>query len=283
MQTFAHRELLSLLKTLVTVLFPLQVSVYSSISNSKGGDDCIHSDSSTELVLNIQNDDTEEHPTNKSTHDLGVGFENVSIKNNALLRAVSADDVTQWIKSQENLTSSLASDSYDFDDVFVTYTEDDLSGKAKILRETDSIRRRALSRRRSSNVLEYSAVTDQWLNDLKSPWPDTASSSSVSRYPRLNDVRSQLPTWCNMLSESENTEGVGRLNTLSYEDSVTDSSLSTTHRDLLQLGDWSTHKSSETASNVSFCSTEVPYAFELNVQEKIKISDKPIKCLLETR
>lgn len=270
----------------------------SSISNSKAVDDCAWSDSSVDIALNSQNDGTEEEnsenrsqiPTNQDPE-----LENVSApKNNALLRAVSADDVTQWVKSQENLTSSLASDSYDFDDVFVAYTEDDSSAKSKPQRETDaileSIRSRALSRRRSSNVLDYSGTssalsqrTDQWLSDLKTPWIDTASSSSSSRIPRLTDVRTQLPTWCNMVSESENTEGVGRLNSLSYEDSVTDSSVSANQRDILQLGDWGTHKSSETASNVSFCSTEVPYAFELNLQEKIKISDKPIKCLLETR
>lgn len=248
-----------------------------------------------ELASNSQNDGTEEDTSENK-------FKNVQeietacigpVKNNSLLRAISADDVTQWVKSQDNLTSSLASDSYEFDDVFVAYTEDESSGKArgqKELETLESIRNKVLSRRRSSNVLDYSGTssalsqrTDQWLNDLRSPWVDTASSSSSSRYPRLTDVRTQLPTWLTMVSESENTEGVGRINSLSYEDSITDSSISTTHRDILQLGDWGTHKSSETASNVSFCSTEVPYAFELNLQEKIKISDKPIKCLLETR
>ncbi|KAG8201283.1 hypothetical protein JTE90_016766 [Oedothorax gibbosus] len=92
-------------------------------------------------------------------------------------RAISADDVTQWVKSQD-------SDSYDYDDVFVAYTEDSP---------------RAPRRRRSSNVLDYSWSSDDW------------KSSSLSS------------------------------------------------------------------------ATDVPYAFELNVQEKIKISDKPIKCLLETR
>lgn len=216
------------------------------------------------------------------------------VKNIALLRAISADDVTQWVKSQETLNSSLASDSYDYDDVFVAYTEDESSGKHKAGKDPDSaqelaLRCRALCRRRSSNVLDYSGTssalsqrTDLWLNDVRSPWCDSASSSSGFRCPRLKDIRTQLPSWCNN-SESEATDGVARLNSLSYEDSVTDSSLSGTHRDILQLGDWSTHKSSETASNVSFSSTDVPYAFELNLQEKIKISDKPIKCLLETR
>lgn len=272
-----------------------QISVNSSISNTKPNDDCAWSDSSADIVTNNHNDGTDDdNSENKSANIEEPETEStVPLKNCALTRAVSADDVAQWVKSQENLTSSITSDSYEFDDVFVAYTEDDSSGKTKNQRETEtleSIRNKVLSRRRSSNVLDYSGAssalsqrTDEWLNELKSPWADTASSASSSRYPRLGDVRNQLPTWCNMVSESENTEGIERINSLSYEESVTDSSAGTSHRDLLQLGDWGTHKSSETASNVSFCSTEVPYAFELNLQEKIKISDKPIKCLLETR
>ncbi|XP_035230628.1 uncharacterized protein LOC118202571, partial [Stegodyphus dumicola] len=276
------------------------VSVNNAISTPKlegGTEDCAWSDSSVELPPSISNDGSQDDaPIRKpllSTGSSQIEPPNVTaVKNNVLLRAISADDVTQWVKSQETLTSSLASDSYDFDDVFVAYTEDDSSNRNKASRETDgvkeSIRVRALSRRRSSNLLDYSGTnsalsqrTDQWLSDIRSPWMDTASSSSGCRYPRLTDIRSQLPAWCNMMTESETTEA--RLNSLSYEDSVTDSPVSGTHRDILQLGDWSTHKSSETASNVSFSSTEVPYAFELNLQEKIKISDKPIKCLLETK
>ncbi|GIY42111.1 uncharacterized protein CEXT_55491 [Caerostris extrusa] len=275
------------------------VPVNNTVSESKPAEDYAWSDSSIELPPNCSNDATVVDISPRkpllstgSNHNETLSIS--AIKNNALLRAISADDVTQWVKSQETLTSSLASDSYDYDDVFVTYTEEETSGKQKNNRETDalleSIRTRALTRRRSSNVLDYSGTssalsqrTDLWLSDSKSPWYDTTSSSPGLRFPRLKDVRTQLPTWCNMMSENEATEGLGRLNSLSYEDSVTDSSISGTHRDILQLGDWSTHKSSETASNVSFSSTDVPYAFELNLQEKIKISDKPIKCLLETR
>ncbi|XP_054721852.1 uncharacterized protein LOC129231535 [Uloborus diversus] len=270
-----------------------EVSINSSTSNSKPAEDCAWSDSSIELPNNITEAVPDEEILPRKPH-LSTGSQHTELenpsgpKNNALLRAISADDVTQWVKSQE---SSLASDSYDFDDVFVTYTEDE---KPKMNRETDSIlesiRSRALSRRRSSNLLDYSGTnsalsqrTDQWLNDLKAPWIDSASSSSGYRYQRLTDVRSQLPAWGHIVSESETNDDKARFNSLSYEESVTDSSVSGTHRDLLQLGDWSTHKSSETASNVSFSSTEVPYAFELNLQERIKISDKPIKCLLETR
>ncbi|XP_055929090.1 uncharacterized protein LOC129960059 isoform X3 [Argiope bruennichi] len=277
------------------------IPVNNTENESKPADDYAWSDSSIELPPSCSNDGTEAEtspakkpllPTapHQQTETLSIS----TIKNNALLRAISADDVTQWVKSQENLTSSLASDSYDFDDVFVTYTEDEASGKHKSNRETDvlleTIRSRALIRRRSSNVLEYSGTssalsqrTDLWLSDSRSPWCDTASSSSGLRCSRLKDIRTQLPTWSNMMSENETTDGLARLNSLSYEDSITDSSMSGTHRDILQLGDWSTHKSSETASNVSFSSTDVPYAFELNLQEKIKISDKPIKCLLEAR
>lgn len=53
--------------------------------------------------------------------------------------------------------------------------------------------------------------------------------------------------------------------------------------DLLQLQDWTrtSRKGSDTASNVSFGSTEVPFAFELHLKEMIKISDKPIRSLLQ--
>lgn len=53
--------------------------------------------------------------------------------------------------------------------------------------------------------------------------------------------------------------------------------------DLLQLQDWTrtSRKGSDTASNVSFGSAEVPFAFELILKEKIKISDKPIRSLLQ--
>ncbi|GFR14244.1 uncharacterized protein TNCT_415351 [Trichonephila clavata] len=274
------------------------VPVSNTESEPKPTDDYAWSDSSIEIPLSCSNDGTEVETSRKPLLSTGSHTNEPlsisTIKNNsALLRAISADDVTQWVKSQETLTSSLASDSYDFDDVFVTYTEDE-SGKHKLNRDTDvlrgTIRSRALCRRRSSNVLDYSGTssvlsqrTDLWLNEAKSPGYDTASSSSGLRITRLKDIRTQLPTWCNTMSENETTEGLARLNSLSYEDSVTDSSISGPHRDILQLGDWSTHKSSETASNVSFSSTDVPYAFELNLQEKIKISDKPIKCLLETR
>ncbi|GFU06552.1 glutamate receptor ionotropic, delta-1 [Nephila pilipes] len=53
--------------------------------------------------------------------------------------------------------------------------------------------------------------------------------------------------------------------------------------DLLQLQDWTrtSRKGSDTASNVSFGSTEVAFAFELHLKEMIKISDKPIRSLLQ--
>ncbi|KAG8191671.1 hypothetical protein JTE90_016458 [Oedothorax gibbosus] len=53
--------------------------------------------------------------------------------------------------------------------------------------------------------------------------------------------------------------------------------------DLLQLQDWTrtSRKGSDTTSNVSFGSTEVAFAFELNLKEMIKISDKPIRSLLQ--
>ncbi|XP_015922464.2 uncharacterized protein [Parasteatoda tepidariorum] len=273
-----------------------RVKTNDSQSERKSAEDS-WSDSSVELPPNCNGENEVKRSSrgsHQSTDSQKSEIPNISqqIKNNALLRAISADDVTQWVKSQETLTSSLASDSYDFDDVFVSYTEDESSARNKIFRETDgileSIKVRALTQRRSSNVLEYSGTssalsqrTDLWLSDAKSSWFDTASTSSAGfSFSRLKDVRTQLPTWGTVTSENEASEAP--LNSFSYEDSVTDSSVSGT-RDILQLGDWSTHKSSETASNVSFSSTEVPYAFELNLQEKIKISDKPIKCLLETR
>ncbi|XP_054706992.1 uncharacterized protein LOC129216802 [Uloborus diversus] len=53
--------------------------------------------------------------------------------------------------------------------------------------------------------------------------------------------------------------------------------------DLLQLQDWTrtSRKGSDTASNVSFGSAEMPFAYELHLKEMIKISDKPIRSLLQ--
>nr|XP_042899767.1 uncharacterized protein LOC107445093 [Parasteatoda tepidariorum] len=55
--------------------------------------------------------------------------------------------------------------------------------------------------------------------------------------------------------------------------------------DLLQLQDWTrtSRKGSDTASNISMNSAEVPFAFELHLRQMLKISDKPVKSLLKTR
>ncbi|XP_067140902.1 uncharacterized protein [Centruroides vittatus] len=200
----------------------------------------------------------------------------------------SADDVRRWT-SVDNLSSSIHSDSYEFDDLFIAYTEDEWCRH---------------SRRSSKAAISESSESP--LHSLrKKSW-----SLHFQQGNRSNRIRIQLPSWYKdglITQSSDNESSVG---IEIAEDSKTDSAPSLDNetsapwlgyddhsnyqdcanqpkhgRDLLQLGEWNTHhqKSSDSASNVSFSSTEVPYILELTVQEKIKISDKPIKCLLEIR
>lgn len=201
--------------------------------------------------------------------------------------ARSADDVRRWT-SLDNLSSSVNSDSYEFDDLFIAYTEDEWCRN---------------SRKSSKTVFSESESPFQFLCKKN-------CSLHFQQEKCVNKTKIQLPSWYRdglITQSSDNDSSVGieiadncktdsvqslgndtSAPWLSYDDRSPLRSYVTKRkqsRDLLQLGEWNTlnQKSSDSTSNVSFSSTEVPYILELTVQEKIKISDKPIKCLLEIK
>lgn len=104
--------------------------------------------------------------------------------------------------------------------------------------------------------------------------PPTSSVPSRAGGPSLPDSR-----------RSSGIPATGEDSTLppSYLASDEDFLSTAQFNDLLQLQDWTrtSRKGSDTASNVSFGSTEVAFAFELHLKEMIKISDKPIRSLLQ--
>lgn len=156
-------------------------------------------------------------------------------------RNSSADCLPTWL-SRDTLSSSLTSDSYDFDDFFVQYNDDGLPA----FRETEV-------------VVEYGSTQA------------TAETMTVpSVYLSVEEANGALDhgsVW------TENEDG---------------GDSSTTHG--AATNDWPevpsydvSHLSSDLGSNVSFSSIDPPYGYELVLQEKLKISDKAIRCLLELR
>lgn len=158
--------------------------------------------------------------------------------------AMSTDCIPAWI-ARDTPSSSFTSDSYDFDDLFTIYKEDtDLSHPQEQLWACEV----------SSSATEVPAVTQE---SLAVPggqsWSTALESSSVCSFVTGNGNVEPSTT-----QDGNAEEWMG----LRYDNS---------------------RLSSDTGSSVSFGSFEPPYSFELLLQEKIKISDKAIRCLLEIK
>lgn len=158
----------------------------------------------------------------------------------------SVDCLPAWL-SRDTLSSSLTSDSYDFDDFFVQYADDGMPSLA------------------DSRVV-----------------PTSACLGSEEAQRLLE--RFTVPTVYLTLGGHEERSSTGSFWTENDEGADT----STTHD--ATTSEWpegpsydGNQPSSDLGSNVSFSSMDPQYAYEMLVQEKIKISDKAIRCLVELR
>lgn len=151
-------------------------------------------------------------------------------------RNSSVDCLPTWL-SRDTLSSSVTSDSYDFDDFFVQYNDD--------------------------------------------CFPTFRGTQDAVGYASMPAAKVKVPSV--YLSVEEKT---GALEHFTENDDGGDST--TTHG--AATNDWPevpsydvSHLSSDLGSNVSFSSIDPPYGYELVLQEKLKISDKAIRSLLELR
>ncbi|CAN7991326.1 unnamed protein product, partial [Ixodes pacificus] len=151
-------------------------------------------------------------------------------------RNSSADCLPTWL-SRDTLSSSVTSDSYDFDDFFVQYNDD--------------------------------------------CFPTFRGTQAAVGHASTPAAKVKVPSV--YLSVEEKT---GALEHFTENDDGGDST--TTHG--AATNDWPevpsydvSHLSSDLGSNVSFSSIDPPYGYELVLQEKLKISDKAIRSLLELR
>lgn len=160
----------------------------------------------------------------------------------------SVDCLPAWL-SRDTLSSSLTSDSYDFDDFFVQYADDGVSTLAG----------------QDSHVIPASACF--------------ANEEAQRLLERLT-----VPTVYLTLGSQEE-----RSSTCSFWTENDDGAETSTTHDAT-TSEWpegpsydGNQPSSDLGSNISFSSMDPQYAYEMLVQEKIKISDKAIRCLVELR
>ncbi|XP_022246616.1 uncharacterized protein LOC106463422 [Limulus polyphemus] len=230
--------------------------------------------------------------------------------------ATSFDDI-RGVLSGDTLSASISSGSFDFDDIFVKYADDEcrkLSFVTKTIGEATT--KTVLEDCKINKTQNKQTVSSEYsksistLNPSNSPisvYSELSADSSLP--PRLEsmlpDVHHQLPRWYKdgLITESDSGSPLSvkdscsscYMNTNQTSNTsnwVNDEELSTTtvekdgfthHTLLLSDGcNSSSLKCSETVSNMSFSSSEFPYTYQLILQERIKISDKPIRCLLQT-
>nr|XP_037291686.1 uncharacterized protein LOC119187707 [Rhipicephalus microplus] len=160
----------------------------------------------------------------------------------------SVDCLPAWL-SRDTLSSSLTSDSYDFDDFFVQYADDGTPSLAG----------------HDSQVIPASACF--------------ASEEAQRLLERLT-----VPTVYLTMGSQEERSSTGSFWTENDDGAET----STTHE--ATTSEWpegpsydGNQPSSDLGSNISFSSMDPQYAYEVLVQERIKISDKAIRCLVELR
>lgn len=160
----------------------------------------------------------------------------------------SVDCLPAWL-SRDTLSSSLTSDSYDFDDFFVQYADDGIPSLTG----------------QDSQVIPASACF--------------ASEEAQRLLERLT-----VPTVYLTMGSQEERSSTGSFWTENDDGAET----STTHE--ATTSEWpegpsydGNQPSSDLGSNISFSSMDPQYAYEMLVQERIKISDKAIRCLVELR
>ncbi|KAG1656696.1 C-Jun-amino-terminal kinase-interacting protein 3 [Nymphon striatum] len=215
----------------------------------------------------------------------------------------------------ESSNGSVSFGSLDFDDVFVTYNTDDdkrkCNGQMKQNGHTEvdidhhypemqngyedfvetsyeSLTPRVIkslcgdanqnghipNEKSSEKLLSYHNITSL-SSDNKSLVDDVTPNSSIdSSLPGWSSLEDSLSPFNN---NNSSTEEIQKLSAASL---------------CRPIGEWPNFKApgqsfpsegiSDTASSISFSSCELPYNVELVIEEKIKVSDKPIKCILET-
>ncbi|CAN7993394.1 unnamed protein product, partial [Ixodes hexagonus] len=157
-------------------------------------------------------------------------------------RNSSADCLpTAWL-SRDTLSSSVTSDSYDFDDFFVQYNDDAFPS----FQETQK--------------------------------PVGYTSTEADR------EKIKVPSVYLSVQEEHGTMGRGSVWTENEDGGDSSTTRGAATNDWPEAPSYDvSHLSSDLGSNVSFSSIDPPYGYELLLQEKLKISDKAIRCLLELR
>ncbi|XP_076321241.1 uncharacterized protein LOC143230859 [Tachypleus tridentatus] len=227
------------------------------------------------------------------------------------------------VLSGDTLSASISSGSFDFDDIFVKYTDDESRKLSFVTKNKgEATAESVLEDSKINKTQNKQTVSGEYSESIVTLNPPRKANSPISFYSErtersvdsslppclesmLPDICYQLPRWHKdgLITESDSSSLLSardscsschmNMNQISNTCNwVNDEDFSTSALDkdrfthhMLHLsddGNSSSLKCSETVSNVSFNSSESPYTYQLILQERIKISDKPIRCLLLT-
>lgn len=257
-----------------------------------------------------------------STSDGGDSFKNSTAVNNCngvesgpqkvLQLHGSFDSVSHLLTgSHESVLSSSIGDNYEYEDVFIAYTEDErsLSAEPRLgnpietgVRYAEELMKsfqlpltktKATKNHPKKSVTQTKCSQRRCLDSYKANSSSDLNHNHVKLSPRSKKKgRSIVDAVDNVAVNKEGKTEPHRqwssFDDLSAPSNVEYDSLqdSQPQMDYLKLTTNMVSpmsKSSDSGSYVSFASSDVPYMLELTMKEKIKIADQPIKVLLAVR
>ncbi|GAB6021897.1 hypothetical protein CHUAL_006062 [Chamberlinius hualienensis] len=214
----------------------------------------------------------------------------------------SFDEISHLLGgSGESVVSSPSCGSFDFDDVFVTYAEEDKSLNHFKVRETLQRRSKIKTghgQNRIRSISDFSTSTtgnscnsSSGVEEPIVPMAKKHEFQSRTKSHQFNNkfITNKKPEMKKKLSlplktaahkgfESSLDENEQSSN-VEYESSKDSKRFLTVHKEVVP-SEWNYFKESDSGSFVSLSECDIPYSVELVLREKIKVSDKSVKCLV---